>query len=66
MKRLEAPLFQKFTIEQLVMLTGYSEVYLLDLKRGAQPIRPKFRRSVARMLGQPETVLFGEHKQEVA
>ena len=56
----DAPLFRDFSIGQLVALTGYSEVYLEDLKRGHQPIRPQFRRMVSRILGIAEVILFGE------
>lgn len=59
MRHPKAPIFANFTNDQLELLTGYSVAYLEDLRRGKQPIRPRFRRSVARMLGQAEEALFG-------
>lgn len=59
--RKEIPLFEKFSIPQLVELTGYSEGYLEDLKiRRSRPIPYGFRRRVSRMLGMPESWLFDD------
>ena len=57
--RPKVPLFEQFTLEQLTILTPYSEAYLDDLARGNHPIRPRFRRVVTRLLGKPEDELFG-------
>lgn len=56
--RATVPLFQLFSIEQLTQLTPYSESYLDALLDSRQPIRPRFRRVVSRILGRPESELF--------
>ena len=54
------PLFQQYPIETLTRLLGglYSPVYLEHLDRGWQDCRPKFRATVSRILGRPESELF--------
>ena len=52
-------MFDLFSIEQLSTLTGYSLVYLEDIRRGRQVARPRFRELCARFLGLPEDKLFG-------
>lgn len=64
-KRPTVPLFERFTVEQLTGLIPYSERYLKDLRDGQQPIRPRFRRTVSRILGQPESALFDYEPDEV-
>lgn len=56
--RATVPLFQLFTIEQLTRLTPYSVSYLDALLDSRQPIRPRFKRVVSRILGRPESELF--------
>ena len=51
-------LFQRFTISELAERTGYSEVYLLNLRSGNKPISARFQRWMSRALGEPEAVLF--------
>lgn len=58
-ERPNAPLFREFTIPQLCGLIPYSESYLEELASGRQPIRPRFRRTVSRLLGKSESELFG-------
>ncbi len=64
-KGASAPIFEKFNVEQLALLTGYSEAYLHDLRLGRQPLRPRFRLTVSRILGQSEELLFGTAASEV-
>lgn len=59
-----APLFEQFTVPQLTNLIPYSESYLEDLRAGRQPCRPRFRRTVSRILGKPEAELFGANLEE--
>lgn len=59
--RVKAPLFEEFTAAQLHGLTGYEVSYLESLAAGRQQIRPRFRKTVSRMLGRPESELFAEH-----
>lgn len=61
-KREKAPLFRMYTVEQLThMFDGiYSRRYLQDLHDGDQPVRPKTRRVMCRILGRSESELFGE------
>ena len=53
-----APLFEEYTVAQLTRLIPYEESYLEELVSGRQPIRPRFRRTVARILGRSEVELF--------
>lgn len=59
---MKAPLFQMYTVDQLAhMFEGiYSRRYLQDLHDGDQPVRPKTRRVICRILGRTEEELFGE------
>ena len=56
------PLFRMYTVEQLThMFDGiYSRRYLQDLHDGDQPVRPKTRRVICRILGRSADELFGE------
>lgn len=55
----DIPMFRLFSDEQLKELTGYSLVYLYDLRTGRQPIRPHFKNVVSRILGMSAEKLFG-------
>ena len=57
------PIFKLYTIEQLNSLTGYSEVYLLDIKRGRHQANARFRLVCTRILQRPEAVLFGDSNE---
>lgn len=52
------PIFRIYTISELHQLTGYSEVYLLDIRDGRQEARPMFRRVCSRILRKSEDELF--------
>ena len=58
------PLFSLFNIEQIHQMTGYSEAYLLDIKRGRTPPTPKFRRMCCAVLHHTDTALFGSDGRE--
>ena len=53
------PLFDLYTIETLNELTGYSEDYLLGIKKGREMARPRFRLTMRAILNKSESVLFG-------
>ena len=57
-KKAQFHVFDLFTIEQLVEMTTYSEIYLKDIKRGNQPARKKFKQVVAKELQRSEEELF--------
>jgi len=52
------PIFQRYTLEQLATRLGMKKTYLARLESGQQPIRPRFRKRVARILDLPEAELF--------
>ena len=54
------PLFRFYTLEDLAEQTGYSEVYLLDIKRGKQKARKRFRKVCVAILKRSSEELFGE------
>ena len=54
------PLFRLYTVEDLADETGYSEVYLLDIKRGKQIARKRFRNNCVRILKRSDAELFGD------
>lgn len=58
MKRIRNHLWDEYTLEELSKRTGYSMAYLQDVRRGAQPTRPRFRMLVSRFLGEGEDKLF--------
>ena len=53
------PLFKLFTVEEIHRLTGYSEVYLLDIKQGRARANSRFRRVCSAVLQRPESELLG-------
>ena len=53
------PLFDLYSIETLNELTGYSEDYLLGIKKGRELARPRFRLTMCAILKKPEATLFG-------
>jgi hypothetical protein len=56
--RTAVPLFEQYSIEDLARLAGYSEVYLVALKNQPERIRPRFRKTIAAILGRTEAELF--------
>ena len=58
------PLFRMYTIEQLSEITGYSETYLVELKREPSRVRPRFRRNMSHFLKRTEAELFGVNKEQ--
>ena len=65
MKRIRNHLWDEYTLEELSKRTGYSMAYLQDVRRGAQPTRPRFRMLVSRFLGEGEDKLFAETNGEI-
>ena len=55
-----APLFSRFTLDELEqkLAPHYSIRYLLDIRDGIQPVRPRFRKTVTLILQLPEAELF--------
>ncbi len=53
------PLFSLYEIGDLAQRTGYSEVYLVDLKVHPWRIGARFKRVVCAVLQRPEADLFG-------
>ena len=58
------PLFEQYPLLVLARLLDglYTPKYLEHLDRGWQECRPKFRATVARVLGRPEAELFYEEQ----
>ena len=52
------PLFNDYTIDELHKRTGYSEVYLIEVKNG-RILRPRFIKTVCGILNRSEAELFG-------
>ena len=55
-----APIFEEFSIEELSRRLDVTEYYIVELKRGDKPIRPKFRTKAAAILNRSIAELFGE------
>ena len=55
-----APVFDKYSFNELHQRTGYSIPYLHEVATGTAPITRLFRRKVSAALHIPEVVLFGE------
>ena len=52
------PIFERFTVDDLVDRGLGSEFYLMELKSGYKPVRPGFKKKAVRVLKEPEEVLF--------
>ena len=50
--------FQQFDVSKLAARTGYSEIYLVEVKTGKRPVTSTFRKKLSAILGEPEAVLF--------
>ena len=59
-----APVFDKYSFNELYERTGYSIPYLHEVATGRTPITRLFRRKVSAALHTPESVLFGALEQE--
>lgn len=65
-RRKKLPLFQRYQIKWLARVTGYSIEYLYEIRRGARPAGPRFRRLVTMTVaqqGQDEITLFGRPRR---
>ena len=58
------PMFKLYSIDQLLQLLPYSEIYLRDLKMGRQKLRPRFKQVAASALRMSEEQLFGNSEAE--
>lgn len=54
------PLFEQYSVSQLADLLGYSEMYLLYIKDGLQPVNRRFMDIASRILQRPKEELFGD------
>lgn len=54
------PIFKDYTISDLANLLPYGEAYLVDIKRGHQPLRRRFKLTACGILRKTEQELFGE------
>ena len=55
-----APIFKEYSIEELSRRLDVGEYYIVEMKRGDKPIRPKFRNKAAAILNRSIADLFGE------
>ena len=55
-----APIFTKYTYQELHEKLGVGYAYLESLEKGTKPIRPTFKFHACAILGQTEEELFGE------
>ena len=58
------PLFQKYTLEELHRRTKYKLSYLLGIRDGQHPVRPRFKFVMSRILNESEAALFGADGEE--
>ena len=56
--RQQHPIFERFTVDNLVARGLGSEFYLMELKSGYKPVRPGFKKKAVRVLKEPEEGLF--------
>ena len=59
-----APLFEKFTFEELSARSGYSLHYLFDMAEGRRALTPRFRKTICIVLQRPEAELFYPEPEE--
>ena len=53
------PIFALYSIDEIARRLLLSEIYVAELKTGARPMGPRFRRRAVRAFGQTEQELFG-------
>ena len=60
----KAPIFELYSINELAVAMGVSEVYVAMIKSGQSPLSSKFRYTAVAKLGRTEEDLFGPVQED--